>query len=42
VADIRKQAETWLREEAGKVPAVKLLATAPGIGTIRAAQIQTS
>jgi len=39
VADIRKQAETWLREEAGKVPAVKLLATAPGIGTIRAAQI---
>jgi len=39
VAAVRAEAESWLREEAGKVSAVKLLSTAPGIGTIRAAQI---
>jgi transposase len=39
VMEARKKAETWLHEEAGKVPAVKLVATAPGIGVIRAAHI---
>jgi transposase len=39
VEEVRETAETWLREEAGKVSAVKLLSTAPGIGPIRAAQI---
>ena len=39
VMDVREQTETWLREEAGKVPAVKLISTAPGIGLIRASQI---
>lgn len=37
--DTHEDAETWLREEAGKTPAVALLSTAPGIGPIRAAQI---
>lgn len=32
-------AELWLREEAKQLPIVKRLATAPGIGPIRAAQI---
>jgi transposase len=36
---VRKSAESWLREEAGKVRTTALLATAPGIGEIRAAQI---
>ena len=31
--------ETWLKEEGKKVPEVKLLKTAPGLGDIRAAQI---
>lgn len=35
----RAQAETWLLEEASKSPEVARIATAPGIGTIRAAQI---
>jgi transposase len=35
----REQAETWLLEEASKSPEVVRIATAPGIGTIRAAQI---
>jgi hypothetical protein len=39
VMDVREQTETWLREEAGKVPTVKLISTAPGIGLIRASQI---
>ena len=34
-----EEATAWLEREAGKVPVVSLLATAPGIGTIRAAQI---
>ena len=34
-----EQASVWLELEASKVPLVSLLATAPGIGTIRAAQI---
>jgi transposase len=39
VTSIHKAAEAWLLKEAAKCSAVKLLATAPGIGTIRAAQI---
>jgi len=39
VEDVRAETETWLREEASKVAAVKILSTAPGIGPIRAAQI---
>ena len=39
VADVRNSAMNWLREEAGKVAVVKLLATAPGIGPVRGAQI---
>ncbi len=39
VDEVRETAETWLREEAGKLSAVKLVSTAPGIGPIRAAQI---
>jgi transposase len=34
-----KKTEQWLKSEASKVPAVKLLTTIPGIGVIRAAQI---
>lgn len=34
-----EHSHAWLNEEAKKVPIVKLLATAPGIGEIRAAQI---
>lgn len=37
--DTHEQAESWLLEEASKTPAVRLIATAPGIGQIRAAQI---
>jgi len=37
--DLRNDATVWLREEAAKVPAVKLLSTAPGIGRVRGAQI---
>jgi transposase len=39
VSEVHKTAETWLLEEAGRCSMVKLLATAPGIGMIRAAQI---
>jgi transposase len=39
IMDIRKTAEDWLREEAGKIPPGKLLSTAPGIGRILAAEI---
>ena len=39
VTEVHKTAETWLLEEAGRCSIVKLLATAPGIGMIRAAQI---
>lgn len=39
VIDTHEQAQTWLLEEAGRVPAVQLIATAPGIGQVRAAQI---
>jgi transposase len=34
-----RQAEAWLRAEAKKVDAVRLLSTAPGIGILRASQI---
>jgi transposase len=34
-----QQAEQWMLEEARAAPVVKLLSTAPGIGTIRASQI---
>jgi transposase len=36
---IYENAEAWLHEEAERLPVVNLLATAPGIGTIRASQI---
>lgn len=39
VVDTHQQAEKWLLREGAKIPAVKLLTTAPGIGPIRAAQI---
>jgi transposase len=39
VVDVAEEAETWLLEEAKRTPAVKLVATAPGIGWIRAAEI---
>jgi transposase len=39
ITDVQEAAVKWLHEEAGRSPIVKLLATAPGIGTIRAAQI---
>ena len=39
VQGFRKQAAQWVHEEAAKVPAVKLLSTAPGIGPVRSAQI---
>lgn len=35
----QEAAETWMLEEAKKVPVVRLLETAPGIGKIRAAQV---
>jgi transposase len=35
----RDEAESWLREEAKKQAVVKLLATAPGMGRIRTAQV---
>lgn len=34
-----QEAESWLLEEAERVPIVQLLATAPGIGVLRASQI---
>jgi transposase len=39
VTEVRESAEQWLHEEAARCAIVKLLATAPGIGTTRAAQI---
>lgn len=39
LVDAHKQAREWLEQEAAKVPIVSTIATAPGIGTIRAAQI---
>lgn len=39
ISEARSTAEQWLVEEANRCPIVRLLATAPGIGTIRAAQI---
>jgi transposase len=36
---IRNRAQEWLEEEASKLPEVARLATAPGIGVVRAAQI---
>ena len=39
IAGNQQRAEAWLREEAKKAPIVRRLATAPGIGEIRAAQI---
>jgi transposase len=39
LAEVHAVAEDWLLNEAGACPMVKLLATAPGIGMIRAAQI---
>jgi transposase len=39
MTEAHEEATAWLEREAGKVPLVSLLATAPGIGTIRAAQI---
>jgi transposase len=37
--DVCEAAENWLAEEAHRVPAVALLSTAPGLGTVRASQI---
>jgi transposase len=42
LVEATQQAEAWLREEAAKVDAVRLLSTAPGIGTLRASQIVAS
>lgn len=39
VVEAQEEAESWVREEAKKHAAVKLLATAPGLGTIRTAQV---
>lgn len=39
MTEAHEEAAEWLEREASKVPVVSLLATAPGIGTIRAAQI---
>ncbi len=39
VEEARGEAERWLREEAKKQAVVKLLATAPGMGWIRTAQV---
>jgi transposase len=39
VSEVHAKAEEWLLEQAACCSAVKLLATAPGIGIIRAAQI---
>ncbi len=39
ILDTQEAAEGWLLEEASKVPVVRLVETAPGIGLIRAAQI---
>ena len=36
---VQQSAESWLTQEAGRVPIVKRLCTAPGIGTVRASQI---
>jgi len=39
LAEVHEQAEQWLLEQAERCSTVKLLATAPGIGMIRGAQI---
>lgn len=39
VEQARGEAESWLRQEAKKYAVVKLLATAPGMGLIRTAQV---
>jgi len=39
VTEVAGEAQRWLLEEGKRTPAVKLVATAPGIGWIRAAQI---
>jgi len=39
VEQVQGEAESWLREEAKKLSIVKLLATAPGMGRIRTAQV---
>lgn len=39
MVEAHEQARDWLEQEAAKVPIVSTIATAPGIGTIRAAQI---
>jgi len=39
LVEAHQRAECWLREEAKKVPLVRLLESAPGIGQIRAAQL---
>jgi len=39
LAAMAEQANRWLLEEAGRCPVVGLLATAPGIGPVRASQI---
>jgi transposase len=39
VEEMRETAEDWLREEAKRHAAVKLLGTAPGLGKIRSAQV---
>src|SRR5262249_18450270 len=36
---LRKQAETWMKEESKAHPIVRMLATAPGIGRVRSAQV---
>lgn len=36
---VQQSAESWLKQEAGQVPIVRRLTTAPGIGPVRAAQI---
>lgn len=39
LVQVHEAADQWLREEAKKLPLIRQLSTAPGIGTIRAAQI---
>lgn len=39
LATVAQEAESWLLEEAGRYPIVRLLATAPGIGQVRSSQI---
>jgi transposase len=39
IAPVGQQARRWLLEEAARTPLVKLIATAPGLGMLRASQV---